>query len=237
MSETDNSLELPITQTTEDMFKKFLDREIMPSLKEALESAFAKRKRDYPSQEDYFSLSDEETIPQVKKEGNAVKKTKHHSKVGGLCAANDHTQSVDSRRATESHDQSLRGVQRGTHSKSDHVGAMNLSVPHGTKRMRSLHGTRDNSLDTDDEHAGYNDIEDEEDEYVFHPQELLENDFLDEDLDKPSNSQPIRDPLGVEMVNPTRNVHPKGSDWWSIDNVTSLLCSGSASPLIRRRRT
>ncbi|KAJ1100009.1 hypothetical protein NDU88_005099 [Pleurodeles waltl] len=63
---------------------------------------------------------------------------------------------------------------------------MDIGVPHSTKKMSSLHGTKDNSVNTDKEYAGFNEIEDETDEYVFNPQELLNNDLLDEDLDQPS---------------------------------------------------
>ncbi|KAJ1138723.1 hypothetical protein NDU88_005104 [Pleurodeles waltl] len=106
-----------------------------------------------------------------------------------------------------------RGAHSGTHSKSEHVGAINTGVLRGMKRMSSLNGTRDHSLDTDDKLSGYNDMDDEADEYVFDPLELLENDLLDKDLDQPCNSKAIRDPSGMEMINPIRISHPKGSDW------------------------
>ncbi|KAJ1162104.1 hypothetical protein NDU88_002582 [Pleurodeles waltl] len=151
--------------------------------------------------------------PQVKKGGKDTKESKHLLKVGRLCTPNEHTQSIDSLSARKSHDHSLgslsatkeRGAQSGTHSKSDFLSAIYIGVHRGTKKMSSLYSTKANSVITDDEYAGFNEIEDEADEYVFDPQELLDNDLLDEDLDQPSISQKktIRDPLGVEMFNST----------------------------------
>ncbi|KAJ1214878.1 hypothetical protein NDU88_002489 [Pleurodeles waltl] len=89
--------------------------------------------------------------------------------------------------------------------------------------MSGLHGMRDCSLDTDDNFSYCDELEDEADEYVFDPLEIFEIDFLDEDLDHPSSSKAIKDPLGVEMSNPTRNTHRRGSDWWLIDHVTYFI--------------
>ncbi|KAJ1176071.1 hypothetical protein NDU88_001354 [Pleurodeles waltl] len=79
---------------------------------------------------------------------------------------------------------------------------MDIGVPCSMKKMSSLHGPKDNSVDDDDEYADFNEIEDEASEYVFNSQELLENDLLDEDLDQPSNSQ-------------------KGGDW-----LSAVECQG-----------
>ncbi|KAJ1169927.1 hypothetical protein NDU88_001813 [Pleurodeles waltl] len=72
-----------------------------------------------------------------------------------------------------------------------------MGVPRCTKKISSLYGKKDNSVDTHNEFAGFTEIEDEVDEYVLDPQELLDNNFLDEDLDQPSISQKktIRDPV------------------------------------------
>ncbi|KAJ1099399.1 hypothetical protein NDU88_004500 [Pleurodeles waltl] len=72
---------------------------------------------------------------------------------------------------------------------AEHCSEAALNVVSSNNGLIFLPGTKDTSVDTDDEYAGFNEIEDEMDEYVFDPQELLENDLLDKDLDQPSNSQ------------------------------------------------
>lgn len=70
----------------------------------------------------------------------------------------------------------------------------------------------------------------EADEYIFDPLEKLD------DLNQPSTSGSVKDPSGVEMFNPSKINHPRGSDWWPHDHVAKFIKLCIRKPLERESR-
>ncbi|KAJ1098508.1 hypothetical protein NDU88_003618 [Pleurodeles waltl] len=102
---------------------------------------------------------------------------------------------------------------------------MDIGVPRGTSGVSDLYGTRDGfySQNTSIDYIIYDSDLDMVDVYMFDPQEILDTDFLEDDLEQSSASKTIKDPMGADMFNLTLITHPSGSNWWPMDPVSSFI--------------
>ncbi|KAJ1143875.1 hypothetical protein NDU88_010177 [Pleurodeles waltl] len=154
---------------------------VLKTIEETVKAAMSKRKGSSPSEEDYSSISDEESISVPKKGGKDLQKTRQHERPHDSVS-----------RTTLNNIQSLRhGRLSATSEQGSHSATKDNGVQCGTRDQGVFHGTIENpharSLDT-----FYTIDEKDFDKFVFD----LEEDpdalgSLNDDL-----PDTVKDPLG-----------------------------------------
>ncbi|KAJ1143108.1 hypothetical protein NDU88_009419 [Pleurodeles waltl] len=138
-----------------------------------------------PYEEDFFSLSEEDS-PIVTKKGVTISKQLKH------ITREEFMVSADLRHGSLSVTTD-RGVHSSTTRMNNCFGAKEIGVHPDINKMSDLHGTKDNinSYNTFANDTKYDDDLDQMDQYIFDPQQTLETEFLDEDLEQQSTSRAI----------------------------------------------
>ncbi|KAJ1185976.1 hypothetical protein NDU88_002761 [Pleurodeles waltl] len=179
--------DLPQKEHCEEMFRKHFEEGLKSSNKEAVETAITKRKWRAPSEEEYFSNSDDERPTNPRKGGKALCKTRplYRSKDTGSRTKCDDTLSSMRGSLSVTRDQ-------GSHSTTKDIGACCSTREHGVlhTKIDSQDSFSLGMFDANDNDKGFNEL-------VFDTEEGPVNlGSLAVDLQGTSFTKPIKAPLG-----------------------------------------
>ncbi|KAJ1159010.1 hypothetical protein NDU88_011680 [Pleurodeles waltl] len=198
---------IPEGKTIEELIKTLTQSEIKTCIQETIEKVMDETKRKAGSENEIWSLSEEDT-DQFVKQGKRKRKSKHlNGESGGsgrlVC------QNTKRMRCVLSNTQQKKGVLSGTN-RNDNLG--------GSKEMNSQSDEANSESISEKKEDKFN-------EYGL-DLDIAEGDkdeWLQMDEGPSTLKDVIKYPLGEEMFSPYEIRHPRSEDWWLLDHVAQFI--------------